>query len=197
MGKFIEQPALVKRFKADEAFCLVCVGYNDFHVLRAGYSYHMEKSYTWHFILSGRGTLKIGGRRYDLSEGDMFFTPPNTEMCYYPLSEDPWEYVWFNLTGNFAAQYGERLGFSLQNAVQRCRSFQGVRHLLQDMFEALLRDECGYFGVLSVFYRIMETCCAGERAEGMQRIKEMIDGSFIFSSFNILLSFETFQMNPP
>ena len=184
MEKIINLPAFVRHFKAGEAFCLPNVGYNDFRTLRAVHSYHIERNYTWHFILSGKGMLEIGGKRYELGQGDMFFTPPDTEMCYYPLPEDPWEYVWFTLKGTAASYYGELLGFSLQNAAQKCRRFQAVRHLLQDMLQALLRGECGYFGVLSFFYRIME-CCTGERTEEIQSIKEMIDGSFTLHTFSI------------
>ena len=93
--------------------------------------------------------------------------------------------MWFTLKGDLAAHYGELLGFSLQNAVKKCPNFQSVRRILHDTFAALLRDECGYFGVLSVFYRIIEFCNANEQTKEIQGIKKMIDGSFTLPSFSI------------
>lgn len=33
--------------------------------------------------------LEIGDTCYHPMEGDMFFIPPNTEMRYYPVAEEP------------------------------------------------------------------------------------------------------------
>ena len=185
MEKFIKLPAMVKHFERGEGFCLTNVGYNDFHVVRASHSFRVEKNYMWHFVLGGKGVLEIGGRCSHLAAGDMFFSEPNLPLSYYPDPDDPWDYVWFNLKGDAAARYGELLGFSLQSAALKCRHFQKVRHILQDMFEALLLDECGYFGVLSVFYQIMELCSTDHRGEEIQSVKRMIDGSFTLPSFSI------------
>lgn len=185
MEKFLQCPALVRHFETDGDFGLPNVGYNDFHTVRPAHSFYMQKNYTWHFVLSGRGTLEIGDRRYHLAEGDMFFIPPDARMRYYPADEEPWEYVWFTLRGEAVARYGALLGFSLQSAVVRCCAFPSVKRILRELFEALQREECGYFGVLSVFYRMLELCGTDRSAGEIRGIKQMIDGSFTLSSFSI------------
>ncbi|MBE6595335.1 MAG: AraC family transcriptional regulator [Ruminococcaceae bacterium] len=185
MEKFLQCPVLVRHFETDGDFGLPNVGYNDFHTVRPAHSFYMQKNYTWHFVLSGRGTLEIGDRRYHLAEGDMFFIPPDTRMRYYPADEEPWEYVWFTLRGEAVARYGALLGFSLQNAAKRCEAAAGAKRVLRELFEALLQDRCGYFGVLSAFYRLMEICSTGRRAEEIQSVKRMIDDSFSLPSFSI------------
>lgn len=185
MERFLPCPALVRHFETDGDFGVPNVGYHDFQTVRPAYSFYMQKKYTWHIVLSGKGTLEIADRRYQLSEGDMFFIPPDVPMRYFPKTDDPWEYVWFTLRGDAAARYGAQLGFSLQNAVLRCRAFPSVKRILRELFEAFLREECGYFGVLSVFYRMLELCGTDRSAGEIQGIRQMIDDSFTLSSFSI------------
>ena len=81
------------------------VTYPDKHFL-------IQSFFTWHFIISGSGTLEVEEMKFELSSGDMFFIPPNVKMRYYPDPADPWEYVWFSLNGDAAGHYGELVGFS-------------------------------------------------------------------------------------
>ena len=185
MRKFIECPALLRRFEVVDEFCIANIGYDDFHVVRAWRSFYTQQNYTLHFVLSGEGTLEIGDRCYHLTEGDMFFIPPDVQMRYYPRENNPWEYVWFTLKGSSAVRYGGLLGFSLENAAQRCPHFQSVWLVLHDVFEGVLHDESGYFGVLSGFYRIMEMCTPDEYPRAIHGIKKMIDGSFTLPGFSV------------
>jgi len=60
--------------------------------------------YTFHYILNGSGYLLINGEKIKLKADDVFFVAPDSNkkknsIGYYPDSNDPWEYVWFNLVG--------------------------------------------------------------------------------------------------
>lgn len=88
------------------------VGYDNFAVTKPQRSFRVQTFYTWHFIISGSGTLEVEEEKYKLGSGDMFFIPPNVKMRYYPDSTDPWEYVWFSLEGETAEHYRELIGFS-------------------------------------------------------------------------------------
>lgn len=70
---------------------------NDFHV---------------HFILSGKGTLEIGGQTYRLGRGQIFTIPPDVETYYYADTQDPWHYTWVSFGGSKAAFYMEKAGFT-------------------------------------------------------------------------------------
>ena len=53
----------------------------------------------FHFVVSGKGTFKIGDCEYELSGGMMFVIPPFVETFYQADGEDPWEYIWVGFTG--------------------------------------------------------------------------------------------------
>ena len=62
-----------------------------------------------HFITRGRGTVEIGGTRFDLGPGDAFLIPAE-QMAYYEASEpEPWSYSWAGFTGLRAAQYVQQI----------------------------------------------------------------------------------------
>jgi len=53
----------------------------------------------FHFVVSGKGIFRIGGKQYTLSGGMMFVIPPFTETYYEADAKDPWEYIWVGFTG--------------------------------------------------------------------------------------------------
>ncbi len=110
-----------------------------------------------HIILDGCGYLKVNNNTYKLSQGDMFFLPQNVDCCYYPDEEKPWKYAWFDFTGEKASFYGKLLGFSLENPVKKCKSFNNVLMLLEHLFtKALKKTPVGYYDVLAAFYKIVD-----------------------------------------
>ena len=185
MERFLETAQFVRHFPSLEDSFIRTVGYDDFRVVKPLRDFRMQSFYTWHFVLSGSGILEIGGRRYTVREGQMFFIPPSEKMRYYPREEDPWEYVWFSLTGDAAASYGARLGFSVDCPVQTARYFAGVRSRLKKLFTALTEEGSSVFGALSAFYGILELCTADAPATGIHGVKKYIDESFALPGFSV------------
>ena len=104
----------------------------DFAVVECGYE-KCDGGHLWegvkgyhiiHFILSGKGTLRISGREYALSGGQGFYTPPDKEICYTADKDDPWEYRWIGFAGTNAVialnstVIPKNLVFSMQNVSQ-------------------------------------------------------------------------------
>ena len=56
------------------------VGYDNFAVTKPQRSFRVQTFYTWHFIISGSGTLEVEEMKFELSSGDMFFIPPNVKI---------------------------------------------------------------------------------------------------------------------
>ena len=52
-----------------------------------------------HFVLSGKGILRIGDRQYDVHEHQVFLIPENTRCFYQADRDDPWEYIWVHIGG--------------------------------------------------------------------------------------------------
>lgn len=82
----------------------------DLAVVECGYE-KCESGHKWegikgfhiiHFILSGKGILRIDGKEYALSGGQGFYSPPDKEVCYIADEGEPWEYRWLGLTGTNA-----------------------------------------------------------------------------------------------
>ena len=68
--------------------------------------------YLIHYIISGKGTYKLGTSVHALEEGDAFLVYPNTEVVYQADETDPWEYAWVGFTGSDAAMILQATDFS-------------------------------------------------------------------------------------
>lgn len=71
----------------------------------AGYQWGpgIRNHYLIHYIISGKGSYRVGDATYALSAGDAFLVYPNTEVIYRADDADPWEYAWVGFTGSDAA----------------------------------------------------------------------------------------------
>ncbi len=195
MGNFMKEAEIVKQFSKTEntflqpaSFFIQTVGYHDFqtNLIRARRcAFFMQSHYsTIHFVLSGKGTLEMGGAVHSIQEGQMFFIPPRTEIRYYPDESDPWEYIWFSLRSNVTEELQNCLDFSLEQPVRTCARFPEVKNTLRRMMESL-QDGGGSFTALSAFYEILEICSAHTPHTEIRQIKQMIDQSFTSASFSI------------
>jgi AraC family transcriptional regulator of arabinose operon len=70
-----------------------------------------KAGYHLHVILSGKGSLTVGGTTYNLHMGQMFITKPGEVSIYGPDDEEPWSYCWMSYDGNNAKTYTESAGF--------------------------------------------------------------------------------------
>ena len=51
------------------------------------------------YIIKGSGTININGKIYCPKEGQSYFLPPGTDHEYFSSSDNPWEKVWVNVSG--------------------------------------------------------------------------------------------------
>ena len=165
---------------------IINLGYNDFSKpdLTPIHSARLQGYYTLHYVISGKGTLTFGGNTYTIGAGSLFFLPPDQPILYYPDEQDPWEYVWFAVSGERAAQYGELMGFSEQKPVLAAP--HAIRLCLERLFLSL-EDTDGdeYYLVLSAFYEIVHRCRHAVLPRSMASAKEIIDANFTHNNFSI------------
>lgn len=186
MGNFIRESSFFRRFYRNDDFGIVHFGYDDFTCVTPWKSFRVQSFYTWHFVLSGCGTLEIGGKTYRLSEGDTFFIPPDTEMRYFPEPDDPWEYVWFGINGSLAAQYGNELQFSVSSPVRQGQNFPAIKQVLYRTVEALREQRRGYYTVMAAFYEVMSLSTVEYRVRTpIQAVRDLIDESFMLCDFSV------------
>lgn len=185
MNNFIPESHIIRHFPSKADSCFFTVGYDDFCVVKPIYAFRVQNFYTWHFVLSGKGTLQMCGRTYDIKSEQMFFIPPDTEMRYFPKPDEPWEYVWFALNGDTARQYGALLQFSLEEPIRESEYFPKIKYALKKLFDALKEDGDGYFRTLASFYEIMDICTSHSPRTGIHGVKKYIDESFAMPAFSI------------
>ena len=73
--------------------------------------------YLIHLVLSGKGVFEVGGRTWEVSQGQLFFARPSQLIRYTADEQQPWEYSWvgFNVcpqTGRAAPLHRRLAGAS-------------------------------------------------------------------------------------
>ena len=173
----------------DNNFSVMSVGYHNFHYIEPFKSKRIPKIYTLHFILSGHGVLEFYGKKYRLSEHQMFLIPIDADVCYYPDPKDPWSYVWIDFVGDIAPFFADRMGFSDDTPFFTCSSPFSVYSLFKNFFDSFEQTgEAGYFSALALFYSIMDVVSIKQKVRA-QTLREQvlfyIDIHFPESNFKI------------
>ena len=185
MGKFLSRQEM-RFFLSEGDLHVINLGYNDFSKpdLVPIHSARLQGYYTLHYVLSGKGTLTFGGNTYMVGADSLFFLPPDQPILYYPDPADPWEYVWFAINGERAAEHGKQMGFSEQTPVINAAVPQTIRLCLERLFLSLGSTD-DYYLVLSAFYEIVHRCRQAITPRNMESAKEIIDANFTGNSFSI------------
>ena len=63
------------------------------------YEHFVKNRIILHFIVKGKGILRINNRQYNIHEHQIFLIPENTRAFYQADKDDPWEYIWFHIGG--------------------------------------------------------------------------------------------------
>ena len=81
---------------------------DDFYLYELGrnkceplYSYeHLVKNrIILHFVVAGKGILRINNKVHEAHAHQIFLIPENTRTFYQADKDDPWEYIWFHIGG--------------------------------------------------------------------------------------------------
>ncbi len=111
-----------------------------------------------HYVLSGKGSFSIGGKRYPLTEKYGFLIVPD-ELAYYVADEnDPWTYVWIGFGGRRAEEIVSQLGLSLQQPVFKSEKSKDIYDIVKDMMDHntfSVEDDLRRNGLLSMFLSVI------------------------------------------
>lgn len=185
MGNFIKENYFFKSFNPKEDFSILNIGYNDFEFEKPLFKFRMQGFYTWHFVMSGEGSIDIYDKSYQIKAGDMFFIPPDVKMRYYPKPDNPWEYVWLSFKGEKMEEYAEAAGFVVGNPVLKNKNFRKIESLIYKRIEDFKNNKSGYYGFLAMFFDIMETCTADNESGGVKGVKAFIDDCFSMPNLSV------------
>ena len=89
----------------------------------------------FHFIISGKGILKIRDTVWHLSANQGFIIPDASIVFYQADEEDPWHYCWLRITSEDAETFYQSMSLSPDNPVYTARQENAV----YPKFRTLLR----------------------------------------------------------
>ncbi|MBQ9952150.1 MAG: AraC family ligand binding domain-containing protein [Clostridia bacterium] len=100
-----------------------------------------EGSYSWgpgvrdhyliHYVISGKGSYRAGGRTFALSAGDLFLTCPDESIFYQADPRDPWEYCWVGFHGTEAKLLLDQTDLSEETPVLRGVSPDAYKQMMR------------------------------------------------------------------
>jgi AraC-type DNA-binding domain-containing proteins len=101
-----------------------------------GYSWGpgVRDHYLIHFIVSGKGTFQVDGKKYHLSEGQAFLIKPSQLVQYTADEHEPWEYYWVGFNGTNASRIVSRLPFSEVVPYYKLKNPHRIRETLYNIF---------------------------------------------------------------
>ena len=128
-----------------------------------------RKNYHLHVILSGKGTLEVRGKRFQLHKNQAFLLKPGEEARYEADGKDPWRYCWVSYNGKKAKRYLEAAGFPDGVNVQDCyvdtHAFLRIVQRLLECTELTVYNELRRLGLAMEFLALtVESAARGEGA---------------------------------
>jgi AraC-like DNA-binding protein len=172
---------------------LHAIGWERIH--SADYSYNGEKRWEnghviFQYTLSGEGRIEIDGSLHNLPKGSAFLvkTPSFHRYYYDPATEDPWEFIWFNVKGADAQMFWDRLITAKDGHVVTLHSDSLPIKLYWTMYERIANDELRDASTLSAI--VYEWVLAMLRTENKQesaadRLNPLIKKAKLFMKNNL------------
>ncbi len=118
------------------------------------FSHVFRDRFLLHYIVSGKGKFRTGGREYSLGKGNIFFIG---DSCgYYEADMDePWTYMWINFSGETAEQFLERVGLGEKSPVYKTTAPDEVEKCFEDILT--INEEENDFLVYSRLFYLLGT----------------------------------------
>jgi AraC-like DNA-binding protein len=116
------------------------------YVCEGGYSYGpiIRSRGIIHYVLSGKGILKIGNKIHRIHENQIFFIPSGVSAYYEADRDDPWVYKWIHIGGTEFLALLTEIGLGEHSPVLDVSSPGskpgGFGALIDDIFENYERE---------------------------------------------------------
>lgn len=94
-----------------------------------------------HFVLEGKGKIRVNKKKYTVQAGEAFLIPSNAEGYYIADKNEPWKYCWLSFAGTEAEQYAEEI-FGKQMHVKKISCMDQVKKELFSLAEQFSGASC-------------------------------------------------------
>ena len=98
------------------------------------FQFCVKNHHVLQYMFGGRGFYEVGGRKYELSAGQIFYLPKDAPVKYYADSRDPYYYAWVSLDGTDCPRLLNRTGLTSAEPV---RALDGAQGKLFELFGLL------------------------------------------------------------
>jgi len=76
-----------------------------------------KKFHSLHYVVSGKGTLYVDDKEYQIAKNDFFYIEADAMIRYVADENDPWEYRWVSFLGSQVKSILSQTQISVQNPV--------------------------------------------------------------------------------
>ena len=118
----------------------------------------LKPHYMIHYILSGKGVFRTGGREYPLEAGSGFLIVPGHLAFYQADEKEPWTYVWVGFSGSGVESFVSYTGLSIRHPVFQSDHSDELYGSVRDMMEHNtygLTNELRRNGQLQIFLSLI------------------------------------------
>lgn len=164
------------------------IGYHDFRHSKPIFQPRRQDFHTLHFVISGKGRLEIGDKKYEIGENTVFYIDDETIFSYYPDENDPWQYIFVEFRGEQAIKYVQQTGLSTEQPIIACAEPYKFLELAVNCFN---RETIPYAMALSVFWMLLASISLPEGIgknrgdEMLERIKASIKMRYLDPDFSV------------
>ena len=153
--------------------------------------FRKQDFFTLHFVLRGKGKLFVNDVERDVGENCVFILGDEDEFMYYPDENDPWEYVYFCVKGEYLPAAAKKCGITASAPLKVCQSPESVKGMLTRLWQK--REESGdvsYSAAMSALFFILDslldhTAKAQPARDKIDEIKAYIDYNFTRPDFSV------------
>lgn len=145
-------------FGSTEAFADLDIVTGGEQACPSGHRFHgMHAPYVIHYVLSGRGSFQMEGRRTVLTKGGLFFCPADTAVDYQADEQNPWRYLWVSFKGNGASRLSERIPIIRRGGAVQSPPNPHVPAIIRSLIDEFTARRPGFeVRALSQFYAFLD-----------------------------------------
>lgn len=120
------------------------------------FDFTVKDYHLFHYVVMGEGYLEMGGKKYHLHKGNIFYIPPKEHPVYYPDQNEPWTYCWLGFDGSNAAKYLSESGISIENPIVHDRNDFALKTIFDGIYDRY--QEAGFLDLrcLGLAYQIFD-----------------------------------------
>lgn len=166
----------------------------------------VKSLYLIHYVISGKGLLRINDKEYEITQNGIFFIPPGVKISYQPDKSTPWQYLWVEFNGISAKALCNKALLCELDPVYYPKNNKAILKEFADMIEeSIMSDSSITVSCLSHLLKIF-TLLIKERQQTSRHlmskaeytirpIAQYIEQNFYDSSLSLEIIAEHFHIN--